>query len=72
MSNYWKKGKLNKWLISGGKRKKDAKFDNTICEELKKGLTGYQIAKKYKWNKKTVYNHIKSRGVIKKAKHIGL
>ena len=33
-----------------------------INKEIKNGLTGYQIAKKYKFNKKTVYNYIGSIG----------
>jgi hypothetical protein len=33
-------------------------IDDVIKFELKKGLSGYAIAKKYNWNRRTVYNHI--------------
>lgn len=40
-------------------KQKVLEIDNVIKKELKKGLNGPQIARKYNWNKKTVYNHIK-------------
>ncbi len=33
-------------------------IDKLILEELKKGNSGYKIAKKYNFNRATVYNHI--------------
>lgn len=35
-------------------------IDNIIKKGLSEGKTGYQIAKEFKLNKKTVYTHIKS------------
>ncbi len=38
----------------------DKSIDPIIKNELNNGLTGYAIAKKYNWNRTTVYNHINS------------
>ena len=37
----------------------DTKINKIVKNELKKGLTGYKISKKYGLNRTTVYNHIK-------------
>jgi len=37
---------------------KGSKYKKLIDKELKKGLTGYKISKKYNINKATVYNYI--------------
>jgi hypothetical protein len=34
-------------------------IDKLISKEIKKGKTGYEIAKKYNLNRVTVYNHLK-------------
>lgn len=41
-----------------GKGKPKLNITNIIKKEISQGLTGNKIAKKYNWNKKTVYNHI--------------
>jgi len=37
---------------------KKLQIDDLILREIKKGLTGYEIAKKHKLNRATVYNHL--------------
>lgn len=43
-----------------GQKRYKGGLDSVIRRGIHKGLSGYQIAKKYSLNKKTVYNHIKS------------